>query len=266
MPNKPAAIQDKKGTLSSGVRCLQILRLLSNAEEDLPLREIAEATGLHPSTAYRIVATLVSEGFVEQEADRRYRLSLEAFSVGAGYLRRSAIRRAATPLVMRLAEQTQSSVNLAFWHKGKVVVADCIPMPGMYKFYTETGTIIPAHATAIGKAILAFRDKSAVAEIGPLTRYTPTTIWTIPALVEEIERIRGNGYAVDNEENILGCKCVAAPILRSGREAIAAISISAPPTMVPDERIPELADRVKEICLTVSLQLGYRPTAFPFES
>jgi DNA-binding IclR family transcriptional regulator len=266
MPNKPAVKQGKKGTLSSGVRCLQILRLLSNAEEDLALGEIAEATDLHPSTAHRIVATLVSEGFVEQQSDRRYRLSLEAFAVGAGYLRRSAIRRAATPLVMRLAEQTQSSVNLAFWHKGKVVVADCIPMPGMYNFYTETGTIVPAHATGIGKAILAFRGKSSVSEIGPLTRYTPTTICTVPTLIKEIERIRSNGYAVDNEENILGCRCVAAPVLQSGREAIAAISISAPPAMLPPERIPELADRVREICLTVSLQLGYRPMAFPSES
>ncbi|MFN7992710.1 MAG: IclR family transcriptional regulator [Bryobacteraceae bacterium] len=259
-------MKERKGTLSSGVRCLQILRLLSGAEEDLALREIAEATGLHPSTAHRIVTTLVTEGFVQQQPDRRYRLSIEAFAVGAGYLRRSAIRRAATPLVMRLAEQTHSSVNLAFWHKGKVVVVDCIPMPGMYHFYTETGTIVPPHATGIGKAILAFRGKSALAEIGPLTRFTINTICTMPALVKEMERIHRDGYAIDNEENILGCKCVAAPVLQSGREAIAAISISAPPSMIPPERIPELAACVKEICFTISMQIGHRPVAFPAKS
>lgn len=252
-------MEDRKGTLSSGVRCLQILRLLSAAEEDLPLNEVASATGLHPSTAHRILATLVSEGFVEQQSDRRYRLSIEAFAVGAGFLRRSAIRRAAVPVLMRLAEQTKTSVNLAFWHKGHIVVVDCIPMPDMYNFYTETGTMVPAHATGIGKALLAFRGKQSIEELGPLHRFTRNTICTLPALLKELERIRKNGYAVDNEESIPGCRCIAAPVLQGGKDAAAAISISAPPSSMLMERIPELAVLVKEACLNVSMQVGYRP-------
>lgn len=251
---------DRKRTLSSGERCVQTLRLLSAADEDMQLQEISEKMGLHPSTAHRVLATLVAEGFVEHGLDHRYRLSIEAFAVGAGFLRRSAIRRAAVPVLMRLTEQTKASVNLAFWHRGKVIVVDCLPMPGMYHFYTETGSIVPPHATGIGKAILAFRSKQAIDEIGPLNRYTTSTICTRAALIEELTKTRQRGYATDYEENISGCRCVATPILQGqNREVVAAISISASPNIIYPERVLELAALVKEACLHVSIRAGYRP-------
>src|SRR4051794_9583735 len=109
----------RKGSLNSGLRCLEALRLLSNASEALPLQEIASSMELHPSTAHRVLSTLVSQGFVEQSSDRRYKLALEAFAVGAGYLRQSAIRRAALPALMRLTERAQTSSYLAVWQHGK---------------------------------------------------------------------------------------------------------------------------------------------------
>lgn len=251
---------NRKRTLSSGERCIKILRLLSAADEDMPLQKIGEKLGLHPSTAHRVLATLVAQGFVEHGSDHRYRLSIEAFAVGAGFLRRSAVRRAAVPILMRLTEQTKASANLAFWHYGKVIVVDCLPMPGMYHFYTETGSIVPPHATGIGKAILAFRNKQAINEIGPLDRFTANTICTRAALLEELRKIRQRGYATDNEETVSGCRCVAAPILQgANKEVMAAISITASPNIIYPERVPELAALVKEACLHVSLQAGYRP-------
>lgn len=254
--------RERKGTLSSGIRCLQILRLLSAADEDMALQDVASATNLHPSTAHRILATLVSDGFVEQEPDRRYRLGIEAFAVGVGFLRRSVVRRSAVPHLVKLVQNTKASVSLALWHRGRVVVLDCIPLPGMYNFYTETGSFVPPHATGLGKVLLAFRKDPPTREI-TLTRYTPNTIRTTTALEKEIEKVRRAGYAIDDEECMLGCRCIAAPVFQTGSDAVAAISISAPPAMLPMERIPKIVPIVKESAMQISLQAGYRPIGNP---
>jgi DNA-binding IclR family transcriptional regulator len=167
------------------MRCLKVLKILSGAEKDLTLQQIAEATGLHASTAHRLLLPLVNLGFVEQQQDRRYHIGLEAVAVGAGFLRRSPVRRTALPFLMRLAEQTRLTINLGFWLDGKVMIVDCLPMPGTYDFY-EPGNVLPAHATAMGKALMAYRESSALAAFGPFTRYTETTICTIAELKADV--------------------------------------------------------------------------------
>ncbi len=245
------------------MRCLEALRLLSNAESDLSLREISAALKLHPSTAHRVMATLVSQDFVGQEPDRRYRLSLEAFAVGAGFLRRFGIRRAASPALMRLTERAQASSYLALWQHDKVVIVDTFPMPGMYNFHSEIGSVVPSHAAAIGKALLAFRDKQEWRKAGPLQRFTPNTITSSSALASELERVRRNGYSTDNEEVVPGCRCVASPIPNGRSAPLAAISISGPPALVSPETVPELARMIQEICFQIAAQLGPQPTAYP---
>jgi DNA-binding IclR family transcriptional regulator len=252
----------RKGSLNSGLRCLEALRLLSNADSDLSLQEIATALSLHPSTAHRVLATLVSQGFVEQEPDRRYRLSVEAFAVGAGFLRQSAIRRAATPALMRLTERAHVSSYLAMWHHGKAVIVDTFPVPGMYNFHSEIGSVVPSYASAIGKSLLAFRDKEEWERAGPLIRYTQNTITTSSALHKELGRVRRNGYSTDNEEVVPGCRCVAAPIPNGRIGPAAAISVSGPPALVSQERVPELARMIQETCVQIAAQLGFQPVAF----
>lgn len=255
--------RERKGTLSSGIRCLQILRLLAAADEDMALQEVASATGLHPSTAHRILATLVSEGFVEQEPDRRYKLGLEAFAVGVAFLRRSTVRRSAVSHLMRLSRNTEASVTLALWHRGRVVVLDCVPMPGMYNFYTETGSFLPPHATGVGKVLLAFRKDPPLQDL-MLTQYAPNTITSLPELEKELKKVRRAGYAVDDEESLPGCRCIAAPIFQgSSADAVASISISSTPTSLPTERIAQLAAIVREEAMAISVQAGYRPMDNP---
>jgi DNA-binding IclR family transcriptional regulator len=254
-----------KGSLNSGLRCLEALRLLSNADSDLSLQEIAKALGLHPSTAHRVMATLASQGFVEQEPDRRYRLSLEAFAVGAGFLRQSAIRRAALPVLMRLTERAQTSSYLALWQHGKVVIVEAFPVPGMYYFHSEIGSVVPSYASAIGKALLAFRDKHEWEKTGPLRRFTQNTAMSQSALNKELERIRRNGYSVDNEEVVPGCRCVAMPIPNGREKPLAAISISGPPFLVTPARESEFARMIQEACFQIAAQLGHQPTTYPLE-
>ena len=242
---------------SAAARCLEILRILSCAEEDLSLLQVAESVNLHASTVHRLLLPLLELGFIEQQNDSRYRVGLEAIAVGSGFLRRSPIRRAALPFMMRLSEQTRLTVNLGFWGKGKVVIVDCLPMPGTNAFY-ESGNVVPAHATAIGKALLAHRGKSALRTIGPLDRYTEHTICTMEALEAEIALALKAGFAVDNEEAMLGCRCLAAPILLDGLEPQAAVSLTGPAAMVDDATLKELSGMLKDRCANIAMQMNSR--------
>jgi IclR family acetate operon transcriptional repressor len=242
---------------SAAARCLEVLRILSCAEEDLSLQQIAKSAELHASTVHRLLLPLLESGFVERQYDSRYRVGLEAIAVGSGFLRRSPIRRAALPFMMRLSEQTRLTVNLGFWWKGKVVIVDCLPMPGTNAFY-EPGNVVPAHATAIGKVLLAHRAKSALRTIGPLDRYTEHTICTIEALEAEMALVLKAGFAADNEEAMLGCRCLAAPILLDGLEPEAAVSLTGPAAMVDEATLKELAKVLTDRCANISMQMNSR--------
>lgn len=242
---------------SSSSRCLELLRILSCAEEDLSLQQIAEASNLHPSTAHRLLVPLLELGFAEQLHDSRYRIGIGAIAVGSGFLRRSPIRRASLPFLMRLSEQTRLTVNLGFWWKGKVVIVDCLPMPGANPFY-DPGNVVPAHATAIGKVLLAYRGKSALSAIGHLDRYTENTICTLEKLEAEIEKVLKVGFAADNEEAILGCRCLAAPILLEGQQPEAAVSLTGPAAMVDDQAVQGLARLLIDRCVNISVQMNSR--------
>ena len=250
-----ARTKSKPPPKSSVLRSLDILKVLSAADEDLSLQRIAKSVDLHPSTTHRLISTLASQGFVEQKSDLRYRLGLEAFLLGSGFLRRFAIRRAAIPFLMKISESTGLTVNLGVWNNNTVVIIDCIPAPGMAHFY-ETGSLAPLHATGLGKVLLAFRKSPNLDKIGPFHRYTDRTIRSVAELKDELGRIRRDGYAIDDEECIPGGRCVAAPILMNDGDPVTAVSVTAPRGLIPDERLPELADLLKERCLNISLQLG----------
>ncbi len=180
---------------------------------------------------------------------------METFLLGSGFLRRFAIRRAAIPFLMKISEATGLTVNLGIWNNHTVVIIDCIPAPGMSHFY-EAGSLAPLHATGLGKVLLAFRKRPDLERIGPMHRYTDRTIGSLAKLKEELARIRQDGFAVDDEECIPGGRCVAAPILMGRGDPVTAVSVTAPRGLIPDERLPELAELLKERCLNISLQLG----------
>lgn len=243
---------------SSVLRSLEILKVLAAADEDLSLQSIARGVNLHVSTAHRLLSTLANQGFVEQKSDLRYRLGLETFLLGSGFLRRFAIRRAAIPFLMKISERTGLTVNLGVWNNNTVVIIDCIPAPGMSQFY-EAGSLAPLHATGLGKVLLAFRSRADLSRIGPMHRYTDRTIRTLPELKEELARIRRGGYALDDEECIPGGRCVAAPILMGDQDPVTAVSVTAPRGLIPDERVAEIAGLLKDRCLNISIQLGFLP-------
>lgn len=248
--------------MSSTLRCFRVLEALAAEPYELSLSAICTAQELPKASAHRLMATLVESGFVEQdEHTRRYRLSGKALWVGGGYLRHSALYRAAFPILQELSGRIEGMAHLAAWDSGSVLYLHTVGPPSSLYLFADTGERRPIHATALGKAMLAFRPEADFERIfdGPLESYTPTTITSREAMRAELEVIRREGYAFDDEEGVAGLRCVAAPVWDRNGVACGAVSASGAAAKVIGDERARRADILREVGLRISVQLGYRP-------
>lgn len=221
MPDQPPAAMIERMTL--------ILGAFDGSTPRLTLQEIVERTGLPRSTTHRILDTLVRLRWLEHRAGA-YRLGMRSLELGGLAVAHNELREATAPLLHDLHLRTQTTVHLAVLDRLDIVYLDKVSGRGGTALGTRVGGRTPAHATAAGKAILAWTDPRLVDATfrGRLVSRTPRTLPTIDALAQELVAVRGRGgVAYDREESAPGIACVAAPLRGSGR-AIAAISLTGP--------------------------------------
>src|SRR3954468_10480857 len=242
-------------------RALDLLEALASAEE-LGVSELAARTGLVPSTAHRLLATLVARGYAAQSpASGRYLLGynlLELTSALQDRLQR--LRTAARPHLEAIQKQTGETTNLVVLEGRDVVYVDSVSGTNSVRLFTEIGRAIPAHTSGAGKALLAWREpKDIEALLGdaPLPASTPKTFTSLPALQEDLVRIRRRGYSTDNEEHELGVACVATPILDHAGAPLAAISASGPTPRILHADTADMAGILREHAQEVSAALGH---------
>jgi DNA-binding IclR family transcriptional regulator len=255
--------------MSSSLKCFQALELLASDPYELSLSEISAELALPAASAFRIVSTLCEAGLVEQEeATRRYRLKGKALWIGTGYMRRSAVYRAAFVVLQETARKVQGLVHLATIDSDRVLYLHTVGSPSALYLYADTGERRPLHCTGLGKAMLAFQPSEVIDRVlaQRLERLTPKSITSVPALREELAATRQRGYAIDDEENAVGLRCVAAPILDRTGYATAAFSMSAPVAVLNDQTIEHYSAAIREAAIRVSVQLGYRPRTSNLES
>jgi DNA-binding IclR family transcriptional regulator len=248
--------------MSSSLKCFQVLDLLASDPYELALTEVGAILALPPASAHRIMATLVQASLAEQDpATRRYRLTGRTLWIGTGYLRRSEVYRAAFPILQELARSSRGLVHLAALDEGCVLYLHTLGSPSALYLHADTGERRPLHCTALGKAMLAFQPAETLGRLipGKLTRFTPKTITSWPELREELARIRHCGYAVDDEENAPGLRCLAAPIVNRSGHAVAAFSMSAPAAVLTRNECDAYSTTLREAALRVSVQVGFRP-------
>jgi IclR family transcriptional regulator, KDG regulon repressor len=268
---KPArkSREPRRESMSSSLKCFQVMELLAEEPYELALTEIAAQLELPLASAHRIVATLCEAGFVEQEAlARRYRLAGKALWVGTGYLRRSSVYRAAFLVLQETARRCCGLVHLATIDEDRVLYLHTVGSPSALYLYADTGERRLLHCTGLGKAMLAFQPPEVVARVlsQKLKRFTTRTITSAAELREELAGIRARGYAVDDEENAPGLRCLAAPILGRPGYAVAAFSMSAPASTLTDDLLDKYSNVIREAALRVSSQLGYRPATSNMQS
>lgn len=210
-------------TLSNGLRVLELL-----VERPMSMRELAAASGLPRQTAYRIVATLIAEGWVNRDHER-YLASPRMWSLAAQSFSLTDLRDAHAGTVRRLAEEYGESVHLAVYDRGSVVYIDKADGSNPVGSYTTLGGRAPAYCVATGKLLLAHADATTVDQLvaGGLEQHSPLTLGA-QALRLELEKVRADGYAVNRGEWRLGVGGVAVPILSPFNEVVAALGFSGP--------------------------------------
>jgi IclR family acetate operon transcriptional repressor len=247
--------------VQSVARSLDLLEALALPGE-LGLVELAERTGLQPSTVHRLLRTLVDRGYVVQSAATGryllgYRLAELAASVDA---RTERLRALARPHLHSIQKVTHESANLSLLEPPNTVYIDQVEGSLGVRMFARIGAAVPAHATAAGKAILAFLRPEVVLELcgpEPLTRLTDRTITSAAQLQAQLAQVREDGYALDEQEHELGVACVAAPIFDRAASAVAALSVSAPTPRIHAADPAELGELLRDRAEQVSRALGF---------
>lgn len=208
----------------------RILQELSRAEF-LGLKEITQKTGISKSTVFRILNTLWEMEYVLRDANRNYRISPNLGRLVGEDATGELLRRLALPVMLELRNQYGETVNLGVRHFDKVTYLEVVPSEFALRLEERRGASVPAHASALGKAILAFSPSHASQDFirgGRLEALTQNTISDPEELLTEIKRVRNAGFAFDRGEGSLLAVCIGAPILDAQGNALAAMSISGP--------------------------------------
>lgn len=226
------------GTVQAVRRALLLLELLADAGQ-LPISELASRSGLSLSTVHRLLATLAERGYVRQDSQRRYLLGTALLPLGEAATR--VLGRRALPFLRQLAELTGETANLAVLEDDHVVYLAQAPGRHRMRMFTQVGRRVLPHSTAVGKVLLAWHDdaqlRTMIDRLG-LPERTPRTITSRAAFSAELGAVRTRGWAVDNEEEELGVRCLAVPV-GPGCSAVAALSVSAPASRL-DHKGPEV--------------------------
>jgi IclR family acetate operon transcriptional repressor len=244
-------------------RALELLSAVAHGEE-MPLAQLAEATSLAPSTAHRLLTTLVELGFLQQDTSRRYGPGQRLLGlVSAAERRVAALRAAALPHMTELVEACGETAHLTILDGREVVFVDQVLGPGTIRMEVKVGTRMDAHVTAAGKALLAWQSDAYVGSLleQDLQRFTPQTITDPDDVRRELMQVRRRGWATESEEHEHGAACVAAPILGTTGPPLASLSISGPTSRLRPREMTSLGTRIRDAADGVARSLESPPSS-----
>ncbi len=251
------------GGVQSVERALSLLEHLAAQDDGLRLSDLAHAAGLTVSTTHRLLTTLEQRGFAHADAgSRRWHVGRSAFAVGAAFIRQRNFVAPALPYLRRLRDATRETANLGIIEDGEVITLTQVESREITRAISPPGGRVPVLYSGMGKAILATWDDSAIeAFLGThrFQRKTPHSLTAPAAARREIALIRDRGYAVDDEEFVLGLRCVAAVVLGPQGEVTCALSVSGLAARMTPSRVAEAGRAVLGLASEFSAWLSGRP-------
>lgn len=228
------------------------------------VRELSEKVGLNRSTVNRLVATLERAGYVEQDRERgKYRATLKLFELGNKVVQDLDIKDRAYPIMQKLSEATEETIYLAVLDGNQFVYVLIIDSPQMLRCSAAIGIHPPTYSSASGKVLLAYlpEDKKKAFLPEEFESFGPNTINSTTDLEAELDRIRRDGFATDDEEWNPSVRALAAPIWNYDGKITATLSIAGPKVRMPRQRMEETAQLLVEAARELSANLGYREPA-----
>lgn len=238
-------------------RMMHLLEVLVESPDPVALKQLAQSTGLHASTAHRILNVMVGARLVDRSEPGNYRLGMRLMELGNIVKSRIDVRAVALPFMRALHAHTGETVNLVVRQDDEIIYVErTASARTMMRVVQVIGARAPLHITAAGKLYLAQDAPAQVqsyTERTRLTAYTTHSLRTLPALTEELTRIKMQGYAVDQEEAELGVRCIAAGVYDDTGMLCAGLSVSAP----LERSKLDWADAIKVAAGQISVALGF---------
>ena len=245
-------------------RGLDILSLFSAERPSLSLSQIVELLQLNKSTVYRVLSTLESMGYLEQDqVTRQYRPGVKVLQLGFTAINTLELRQIARPYLEKLSQEVGETVSLAALDGFRTIYVDRIRNQSIVGVVLGVGSSLPAHCTALGKVLLAglpADELNNLLSTHELNAYTPKTLTTKKSLSTELQKIRAQGYAIDDEELASGLRAASAPVRDLSKRTVAAVNVTGATLRITyerltDEIIPALVNTTNQI----STALGYFP-------
>ena len=248
------------GQVQSLVRAFGILDELAKHDAGCTLTQVAEATSLPRSTAHRLLTTMNALGYVDfNPSINRWMIGLQAFSLGATFVQMRDLGRVGRPIMRSLMFDAGETVNIAIADVENVTCVGQVKPVNVERAMAVPGRHLPMHTTASGKVLLAYREeqaRDAFLKSHDLRRCTALTIVEKNALVAQLEQVRANGYAVDDQENELGTRCIAAPVFDRHGRVRASLSISGSIKRIPQDRLPALVQTLAAAAQRMTSDIG----------
>ncbi|MFI0406415.1 IclR family transcriptional regulator [Actinomadura sp. 3N508] len=236
-------------------RAFDLLEHLADAGGEMALSELTEVSGLPMPTIYRLMRTLVNKGYVRQEPSKRYALGPRLVRLGEGAGR--LLGTWAQPVLSRLVDAVGETANMAVLEGDEAVYVAQVPSKHSMRMFTEVGRRVQPHCTGVGKALLSQlsdeRVRGILARTG-MDAHTPNTLTDVDTLLAELKRIREQGYALDDEEQELGVRCVAVPL--QGAPALTALSVSGPSGRMTSDAVPNVVPIMQDAAERFAKELG----------
>ena len=244
-------------------RALLLMELLAKENREISLTEISKSLGWPKSTVHGIIATLRDYSFVDQSsATGKYRLGVRFFEFGNLVSRSWNIRDVAMPHMQKLNHLTGETVQLGKDDGGEVLYLEKLESTHVLRIVSEAGARLPMHCSGLGKVLLAFKtpaERKGIISKQGLRAMTPNTITNKAALEKELENVRQKGYAIDNQEIMMGLCCVAAPIYDKSGCVNYAISISGMQSSIQGVHFDGILAALQKSAADISFAMGYRP-------
>ena len=252
--------------IQSVVHALDIIEAFNGAKEDLGVTELAKKLKLHKNNVFRLLATLETRGYIEQNKQtENYRLGTKTFEMGQAFLAQTGLLKQARPVMEELVGSCNETVYIGVLREDRVVYLDIAETTHSVRVANRVGTLLPAHCTAVGKAQLAFLSRDEIDRIfvkPKLLSYTKNTIADKEKLMAHLAEVAKRGYALDLEEFEPEVMCIGVPVMDYTGRAVAGICFTGPACRLSRKRMEaELLQPVKAAGLEISRRLGYNPGA-----
>ena len=256
------SVEKANTNVQSVERTFLLLELLAEkGVSGLSIASHVQKSGLHKSTVHRLISTVMSMGYVTQdEESRHYMLTLKTFEIGCRIVNSLSLLSIARPYLNSLS-QTSGEVSHLVIPEGEsiIYVYKADSHTNTFRMSSREGVRAPMYCTGVGKAILSTLDDQEILQIWNRSKRKDRTFegGSFSQLMDQIRQVRIRGYALDNEENEPGVRCVAAPIVNQEKAAVGAISISAPVMRMDNQKILEYAQHIKHVAHSISVQMSH---------